>query len=92
MSSTKPTYLEARERVRARRGLYAHAAVYLVINAMLLLLDTVSGAGWWFFWPLFGWGIGLAAHSVGVVLNEAWNGPEREEEAIQRYLEQHSAR
>lgn len=90
--NTDPGSLETGAHRRARRALYAHAAVYLVVNAMLLLLDTVTGGGWWFFWPLFGWAIGLAAHSVGVVLNEAWNGPEREEAAIRRYMEQHSAR
>jgi len=86
----RTTYQQARRRVRARRDLYQHAAIYAVVNLMLFLLDYLTPGGPWFFWPLFGWGIGLASHAVAVVFDELWDGKEREEEAIERYLQQHS--
>ena len=85
-----PRYREARRRIRARRDLYTHASVYTVINVLLFLLDSFTPGGPWFFWPLFGWGIGLASHTVGVIFGELWDGKEREEAAIERYLRQHS--
>ena len=84
------TYQRARRRVRARRDLYQHAAIYAVVNLLLFLLDFLTPGGPWFFWPLFGWGVGLASHVVAVVFDELWDGEEREEEAVERYMQQHS--
>ena len=88
--SERTTYQQARRRLRARRDLYQHAAIYAVVNLMLFLLDFLTPGGPWFFWPLFGWGIGLASHTVAVVFDELWDGREREEEATERYLQQHA--
>jgi len=26
----------------------------------------LTGGGWWFYWPLISWGIGLGVHALGV--------------------------
>ena len=55
---------EAVERRRnARRTFGPHLTTYLFINLLLFLFDAQTGGGWWFFWPLIGWGIGLANHA-----------------------------
>lgn len=43
-----------------KRKFFEHLRTYLVVNAGLMLLDLVFSGGVWFYWPLFGWGIGLA--------------------------------
>lgn len=51
----------------ARRGFLAHLIAYLLVNAMLIAINIVYTPGLiWFFFPLIGWGIGLAFHYIGV--------------------------
>jgi len=39
---------------------------YLVINAMLIVIWALTGAGYfWPIWPILGWGAGLALAAVG---------------------------
>ncbi|MCB0711556.1 MAG: 2TM domain-containing protein [Ignavibacteriae bacterium] len=58
------TYLleDARKRWKIRRKakFFEHFRAYLIVNAVLAAIDLVTSGGTWFFWPLFGWGIGLA--------------------------------
>jgi hypothetical protein len=58
---------QAVERIKARRGLQAHALAYLLVNGFLTLIWALNHGG--FFWPLFpmfGWGIGLAFNAWDV--------------------------
>jgi len=58
---------EAIKRLKAKSDFRAHLLVYVLVNALLIGIWAVSGAG--FFWPIFsilGWGIGLAFHAYGV--------------------------
>ncbi len=53
--------------VQAHRGFYIHLAIYLVINAGLITLNLVRNPEHlWFYWPLAGWGIGIALHAIAV--------------------------
>lgn len=62
----------ARRRVKARLGLYVHAAVYVAVNAVLFLVQTRTTPGvLWNLWPLAGWGVGLAIHAAGVLLGQS---------------------
>ena len=59
------------KRLKALRGLQAHALAYVLVNGFLVLVWAVTGAG--FFWPvfpLFGWGIGLAFNAWDVLSPE----------------------
>jgi hypothetical protein len=54
---------QARKRVEAKRNFTSHAVSYVVINAFLVGIWFVTGAG--YFWPAWiigGWGIGLVMH------------------------------
>ncbi len=64
-SGTDESELRARaiKRIEARRGLGANVLAYVLVNAMLVVIWYVTGAG--FFWPIFpilGWGIGVVFH------------------------------
>ena len=61
----------ARKRVKELRDFYVHAAIYVVVNVGLVLLDLAQGDGLqWAYWVIIGWGIGLAAHGVSVFIFE----------------------
>jgi hypothetical protein len=46
------------------RGAAVHLFVYLAVNTLLIVVNFVVTPGTiWFFWPLIGWGVGLAVHA-----------------------------
>jgi len=69
MIEEKELERRARDQVEAQKGFFVHLLVYVFVNIALFFLNLASRGeegGWWFYWPLFGWGIGLAAHGFGV--------------------------
>jgi len=59
-----PRRSAAIERLKAKRDFRVNVFSYVVINAMLILIWAVTGAG--YFWPIWvigGWGIGLIFHA-----------------------------
>ena len=59
-------YERARTRVKALKGFYIHATVFVLVNIALFALNVLVGGVWWFYWPLLGWGIGLGVHALAV--------------------------
>ena len=55
----------ARRRAGARMGWYAHALVYLAVNAVLAIL-SLSSDRHWAVYPALGWGLGLLIHGLAV--------------------------
>lgn len=61
-----------------RRGYWEHLASYVIVNTFLLCLNLLNWSGHlWAIYPILGWGIGLAFHTV-----EAFNSrvPESDRE------------
>lgn len=57
----------AERRVDAKISFRIHLFVYLIVNAGLLILNLVTSPGYlWCLWVMFGWGVGLIAHSYAV--------------------------
>ena len=53
--------------LKKKRDFRTHIFIYVLVNAMLVVIWAVTGAG--FFWPVFpiiGWGIGVAANAWDV--------------------------
>ncbi len=74
----------AERRVAAKAGFRIHALVYVLVNAGLLIVNLMTSPHYlWSAWPMFGWGIGLVAHGLGVY--GANSG--RREDAIRREME-----
>ena len=84
VTTTESDLREAAVRsLRKKRDLRTHLVVYVLVNAMLVVIWAVTGAG--FFWPVFpilGWGIGLAANAWDV-----YGQREMSEDAISREAE-----
>jgi hypothetical protein len=83
---TDERYQRARQRVEELRGFYVHLLVFVLVNAGLFVLDMVSSGGTWFFWPLFGWGIGLAVHAISVFARGPF-GADWEQRKIQQLMD-----
>jgi hypothetical protein len=53
--------------LKKKRDFRTHIFIYVLVNAMLIVIWAVTGAG--FFWPVFplvGWGIGIGANAWDV--------------------------
>jgi hypothetical protein len=78
-------------KVRSRQnliGLTIHWTVYLVMAGMMFATNMATSPHVpWFLWSLFGWGIGLTAHTVSVLRFETLT--EDEQRAL---LEREAAR
>lgn len=72
-----------------RRGFLIHLIVYILVNAMLITVNLVYAQdALWFFFPLLGWGIGLASHYLGSI---AWINKElKKKEAEAEYRAKNS--
>ena len=57
----------AERRADAKIGFRVHATIFVLVNGFLAALNLLTTPRHlWFYWPLLGWGIGLAAHAFGV--------------------------
>jgi len=45
---------------RRHSKFYSHLWSYGIVNGAIFLIDLLTPGPWWFYWPLLGWGIGLA--------------------------------
>ncbi|MBE9166675.1 2TM domain-containing protein [Pleurocapsales cyanobacterium LEGE 06147] len=72
-------YRRAKRRVRVLKGFYIHLATYIGVIALLFFIDFLTGGGWWFYWPLLGWGIGIIVHGFTVFGITGFLGSEWEE-------------
>ena len=60
-------YAMARKRVKAKKEFYSHLTTYVVMAGFFLTLNLITSPGaWWWYWPMLGWGIGLAIHGLQV--------------------------
>ncbi len=54
-------------RIRAKREFRVHLAVYLAVNALLVVIWAMtSTAYFWPVWPMLGWGVGVVAHAASI--------------------------
>ena len=53
------------KRIARRQWFWLHFAVYAVMQIFLFIIWLLSSASYpWFIFPLFGWGVLVAAHAV----------------------------
>jgi len=78
-------YQRAQDRVNEIKGFYIHLICYLLVNPFLVYVNYVTYWDFqWFWFPLLGWGAGLAAHGVAVFgLGMSW-----EQRKIKKLMEE----
>jgi len=60
-------YRIAKKRVKKVKGFYSHFTTWLVFAAFFILLNLKTNPhDFWAFFPIIGWGIGVAFHAIGV--------------------------
>ncbi len=77
-------YLKAQKRVEDLKGFYSHLISYIVIMPFLIYVNYVTYWEFkWFWFTLFGWGIGLVIHGFMTFgYNSNW-----EERKIKEFME-----
>lgn len=71
MNTLSPEEIDrlARKRAGAKLGWYFHAAVYVLVNAFLFAASYYGFRSRPYnFYPLLGWGLGLALHFISVFM------------------------
>lgn len=85
ISETKnESYERAHKRVKEIKSFYGNLISYCIIIPFLIILNLITSPDrLWFYWPMLGWGIGLAAHGMSVfAIGRGW-----EERKIREILE-----
>ncbi len=63
------TYASARARAEAKYRFYVHAAIYVAVMTLLVVVNMLtSPESSWSIWPLLGWGLAVAIHGARVFL------------------------
>jgi len=81
--------LKAKKRVKDVKGFYIHLIVYICVNSFFIIINLLNDKdGYWFIFPLLGWGIGLFSHAAGTFnfipfLNKDW-----ENRKIKQYMDE----
>lgn len=60
-------YEKATRRVKELKGFYGNLISYCLVIPFLIFLNLYTAPQYqWFWWPMLGWGIGLASHALQV--------------------------
>lgn len=82
------SYLRAQKKVEDIKGFYGNLFSYVVVNAGLAILNLVTTPDHlWFFYPLIGWGVGVAIHAISVFNMMPFLGADWEERKIRELLD-----
>ncbi|WP_300691670.1 2TM domain-containing protein [Chryseobacterium sp.] len=67
-------YKRAQKRVKEIKGFYSNLISYCIIIPFLIFINLFTGRGtYWFWYPLFGWGVALAFRAFRVFgIGESW--------------------
>lgn len=78
----------ARMQTRRMRRLQSHTVTFALVHLMLFGVNLLTGGPWWFFWPLLGWGLGLALHAKGVFMADADRDERKAEQRLAKREQQ----
>jgi hypothetical protein len=73
----------AKLRSERRHDLASNFVTWAIVNAGLFGIDWATGGGWWFYWPLGGWGIFLLLRLKG----EMFSSPGDDRQTAERRIE-----
>ena len=83
-SQEQLAYEKASKKVKELKAFYGNLISYCIFIPFLFFINWRSSPNyWWAFWPMLGWGIGIAMHA----LKTFGIGKDWEEKQIKKYLE-----
>ncbi len=81
-------YYFAKKKVNDIKGFYGNLISYILFNGFFLLLNLKNDpTNIWFYWPLFGWGIGVVFHGIRVFCYFPFLGKNWEQQKIKEFME-----
>jgi two-component system LytT family sensor kinase len=82
-------YIKARKHVESLKEFYYNLLSYCLVIPFLIFINLRTSPQFhWFWFPMFGWGIGLAFHAMSVYFEGGRYGRNWEERKIKEYMEQ----
>ncbi|MFK7748401.1 MAG: 2TM domain-containing protein [Kordia sp.] len=83
------TYIQARKHVEKLKEFYYNLLSYCLVIPFLIFINLrFSPQFHWFWFPMFGWGIGLSFHAMSVYFEGGRFGRNWEQRKIQEFMEQ----
>jgi hypothetical protein len=80
-------YVAAKQQVEEEKKFYIHLGTYIIMNIFFVILNLVTSPNHlWFYWPMLGWGLGLAFNALKVFGSNAIFSKEWEEKKIDKYM------
>ena len=76
MTLEDPALERAKKHVKDVRDFYYHLMTYVLVNALLVIIDLRGGAGGGFlgldfaYWLIIGWGFGILGHAISVFFGD----------------------
>ena len=81
-------YFKAKKRVEEIKGFYGNLISYVLVNLGLMTLNLVTSPEYlWFFWPMFGWGLGVLFHGFKVFSYMPFLSKDWENRKIREFME-----
>ena len=84
-----PAMERARKRARELRGFYGNLMIYVLVCALLVVIDLVTGTSGdtfiglnWAYWPIAGWGLAVALHGLRVAIPAQGGWEERKAQEL----------
>ena len=83
------SYVRARNHVEELKGFYYSLISYCLVIPFLIFINYKTSWGFqWFWFPMFGWGIGLAIQAFRVFVNSGAFGRDWERRKIEKYMQE----
>ena len=87
--TTNSSYLRARKRVDKLKDFYGSLVAYVIVIPFLIFINMQTYSGFqWFWFPMLGWGIGLAFQAYEVYGKDKYFGKSWEEKKMQEFMEE----
>ncbi len=83
---------ETAERDGAIRRLRRHVLAYAAVSGVIFLTDLLTPGSWWSVWPIFGWGVAVAAHWMyvkSISIDDDWAERRAEDIRLQAHDQGH---
>ena len=82
-------YVHAKKRIKKLKDFYGSLAAYIIIMPFLVFINLKTGTGvYWFWFPMFGWGVGLAFQAYEVFGANKYFGKSWEDRKMKEFMEE----
>jgi len=89
--SEEEKYIRAKKKVDNLKGFYSNLLAYVLVIPFLIFINLKTSPGHqWFWWPMLGWGVGIAFHAFGVFGHNIVLGKDWEERKIKEMMDKDS--